>query len=185
MTDRPNTDFITYFIIGLCSNLITCFGLFLYGYCKEMPREVYKRFMRTLSLCQLCNLCTYCIISPIFEASPPSIIIVIMGEYTVNIIYLIMKYDQYTNEYRVRTLGHGIINSYSYSYSTESDTTDPPLPPPIQTLTIETPVPNTDEYITCSFIQYTQSKLPITIIQPDGRITLGVQTSSPETIDKT
>jgi hypothetical protein len=178
-----NTDFILYFSIGLCSNLITCFGLFLYGYCKEMPREVYKRFMRTLSLCQLCNLCMYCILSPIFEASPPSIIVLIMAEYTVNIIYLIMKYDQYTDEYRLYTLGEGILNSYSYS--TSSENTDPPLLPPIRTLTIETPIPNTDEYITCSFVQYTQSKLPITVVQPDGRITLGVQTSPPETVDKT
>ena len=181
MTYQPNTDFILYFSIGLCINLITCFSLFLYGYCKEMPREVYKRFIKTISLCQLCNLCMYCIISPIFEASPPSIIIVIMAEYTVNIIYLIMKYDQYTNEYRLRTLGEEIINSYS----TSRVNTDPPLFHPIKIITIETPIPNIDKYITCSFVQYTHSKLPITIIQPDGQITLGVQTSSPETLDKT
>ena len=193
-----NDEFKLYFMIGLLSNVISSIGLFLYGISKNIPREIRYQYTRTFLCCQFTNITIYCILAPIFMESPPSIIVIIIGSHTVNFIYLIMKYDQYTDQYIQNRLEQQIHEHLDLQLNSNDNNNPNPNPnsisiinrdenEPIQThqqthqqteiirtITSDIYIPDTSQYISCNYVQYTNSILPITVIQPDGHITLGI-----------
>lgn len=171
--------FRMYFGIGLIGHACLSIGILLYGICGKLPQSIRIKYIKSISLCESISLSAYCIISPIFIDSPPSIVVLLLGFYTINILYSVMKYDHYMNEYRNRNIETTLVNSNILESQEESEESHQTLHhqqiEPIRTIEFETHLPDISQIISCNYVQYTETKLPVVMIQPDGNIMLGKQ----------
>lgn len=163
-------DYNFYFLIGIACHLILSVSVLMYGCCSKLPNEMKIKYVKILAIFEIVSVLVYCMLSPIFASSPPSIIILVMACYAVNVMYAIVIHEKYMADYTHIVL----INDIAAQRRINDQEIEP-----IRTIETEIHLPEIAQTITCQYVQYTNTKPPIMIIQPNGNIMLGkIDTSS-------